>query len=107
MNNINYLPTDIMQMIMNVRREEMKNDKYKNNYKNFVKSFNKGVNEYITAELFDCEDSILHSFGQDILNKYREQVTTIEDLRNFMDNESISIMECLNEEPLNDIDSFL
>lgn len=107
MNNINYLPTDIMQMIMNVRREEMKNDKYKNNYKNFVKSFNKGVNEYITAELFDCEDSIIQSFGQDILNKYREQVTTIEDLRNFMDNENISIMECLNEEPLNDIDSFL
>ena len=103
MNTVNYLPNDIMQMIMNVRREEMKNDKYKKNYNNFVKSFNKAVDIYCCTDLFECEDRIIHSFGEDILNKYREQVNSVKDLREFMDNEGIGIIECLVDEPENEI----
>jgi hypothetical protein len=108
MNNINYLPNDIMQYIMDIRRQEMKNDLYRNNYNKFVKSFNRAVDIYISADLFECDDRIIHIFGREILYKYKKLDNyTIENLREFMENEGIGIEECLNDEPLNDIDLYI
>ena len=43
MNKVNYLPNDIMQYIMDIRRQEMKNDLYKSNYNNFVNDFKESI----------------------------------------------------------------
>jgi hypothetical protein len=107
MNKVNYLPNDIMKYIMDIRRQEMKNDLYKSNYNKFVKSFNRAVDIYISAELFDCEDGIICRFGHEILDKYREQVKNVSDIREFMENEGITLEECLRDEKYNAIDDYI
>jgi hypothetical protein len=43
MNNANYLPNDIMSLILNMRTEEMKKDKEKLKYDKIMESLKKGV----------------------------------------------------------------
>ncbi len=43
MKSVNYLPNDIMQYIMDIRRQEMKTDLYKSNYIKFVNDFKESI----------------------------------------------------------------
>tara|TARA_R110000803_G_scaffold140861_3_gene207401 strand:+ start:4900 stop:5265 length:366 start_codon:yes stop_codon:yes gene_type:complete len=66
MNTINFLPTDIMSMILKMRTEEMKNDKYKKDYDYVISSFKDAVrdmkddflcNQYGHYEIYEVSSS--------------------------------------------------
>ncbi len=59
-NNMNYLPNDLMSLILSIRTEEMKKDKQikesKENYNNFVKDFKEKI-------YFFKDDILRDSYG--------------------------------------------
>jgi hypothetical protein len=88
MNQINYIPNDIMSLILNARTEQMKNDKYKKDYDKVVKSFKKSVShfkfyylEYNGVPLDKYENDY-----NDLMKIVYDKKSNIKDCDNILDN---------------------
>ncbi len=108
MNNNNYLPTDLMSLILSIRTEEMKKDKEikenKENYNNFVKDFKEKIYEIKNDILRDTYGSgIFGLYGRedkDCSVEHREKVLDKWELWE-IEFDILSPIE--DEEPLNNL----
>jgi hypothetical protein len=101
------LPFELISVILqerkNIKKLERELEESKKKYNAFVRNFDIGTRYYIIEELFEDEDTVNHYFGAEITEKYKNIPKSIDAIMDLMNQEKISLTECLCGDAYNDM----
>lgn len=99
MNNANYLPNDIMSLILSIRTEEMKKDKEKIKYDKVMKSLNNAI-------FYKKQDSLSYILESKGFYREAEKTNNYSKLDSFIESHEWWELPPLHNHILSDKDSY-